>query len=289
MLAIILSALTVLAVGGSLFLLGRHAGWGWFDRRFHTDVEYVRSASERMFQGITLARSRIVVMGVPALCAGLGVLLTWPAPWGVQIAAGCLFAALGWWGLRQCMDILFARYVRRFESQLVDALIMASNALRVGLSLPQALDIVAKEMPAPVGQEFALTLNEHRMGKNLDDALSDMADRIPSLDLAMVVNAIVILRETGGNLAETFETVVYTFSEREKVKDKISTLTAQGRVQGVILMAMPFVLGYLLNWVNPEYMQPLFTTALGWILLAFMLLMLLAGGLLIRKIVSIEV
>lgn len=289
MIAIVLSALTVLAVGGSLFLLGRHAGWGWFDRRFHTDVEYVRSTSERMFQEMTLAKSRFVVMGVPALCAGLGVLLTWPASWGVQVVAGLVFGALGWWGLRKCMDSLFHRYVRRFEAQLVDALIMASNALRVGLSLPQALDIVAKEMPAPVGQEFALTLNEHRMGKNLDDALSDMADRIPSLDLAMVVNAILILRETGGNLSETFETIVYTFSEREKVKDKISTLTAQGRVQGVILMAMPFVLGYLLHWVNPEYMAPLFTTVLGWILLAFMLLMLLAGGLLIRKIVSIDV
>lgn len=289
MLAIIISILTIVVVGAALFMIGRHAGWGWFTRRYHADVEYVRSMSERMYWSLSLAQSRWLVIGAPALGAGAGVLVTWPASWAVQAVAGCIFAAAGWWALRKGMDMLFARYLRAFEAQLVDALIMASNALRVGLSLPQALDIVAKEMPAPVSHEFALTLNEHRMGKNLDDALSAMADRLPSLDLAMVVNAVLILRETGGNLSETFETIVYTFTEREKVKDKISSLTAQGRVQGIILMAMPFVLGYLLNWVNPEYMQPLFTTVLGWILLAFMLLMLLAGGLLIRKIVSIDV
>lgn len=289
MTAVIFSALSVAATGACLFLLARHSGWGWFGRRYHADVEYVRTVSERMFQEISLVRCRLTVLGVPALCAGLGVLLTWPASWAVQAVAAAVGFALGWRGLRKGVDMLYARYVRRFEAQLVDALIMASNALRVGLSLPQALDIVAKEMPPPISQEFALTLAEHRMGKSLDDALGHMADRVPSLDLTMVVNAVLILRETGGNLSETFETIVHTFTEREKVKDKISTLTAQGRVQGVILMAMPFVLGYLLNLVNPEYMQPLFTTVLGWILLTFMVLMLLAGGLLIRKIVTIDV
>lgn len=289
MTAIVFSALAVLAVGGCLFFLSRHAGWGWFGRRFHADVEHVRTISERMFKTVSLVQCRLAVVGAPALCAGLAVLLAWSASWTTQLAAALVAIAFGWWGLRKFLDIIYARYVRRFETQLVDALIMASNALRVGLSLPQALDIVVKEMPEPVSQEFALTLKEHRMGKSLDDALSSMADRIPSLDLIMVVNAVLILRETGGNLSETFETIVYTFTEREKVKDKISTLTAQGRVQGIILMAMPFVLGYLLNLVNPDYMQPLFTTGLGWILLTFMLLMLLAGGLLIRKIVTIDV
>jgi len=127
------------------------------------------------------------------------------------------------------------------------------------------------------------------MGKTLDDALSAMGDRLPSLDLAIVVNAVLILRETGGNLSETFDTIVYTITEREKVKDKIRTLTAQGKAQGVILISMPFVMAYLMNLVNPEYMEPLFTTLLGWLLLLFMCLMLLAGGLLIRKIITIDV
>ncbi|NCC23696.1 MAG: type II secretion protein F [Deltaproteobacteria bacterium] len=289
MTAVLFAILAALTMGTGLFMLARHSGWNWFSRRYHADVEYVRTTLERMFKEAPLPRCRMMVAAVPALGAGLGVLLTWAASWPVQIVFALLLASFFWWGLHRFMDLLYAKYLHRFEEQLVDALIMASNALRVGLSLPQALEIIAKELPPPVSQEFALALKEHRMGKTLDDALSTMADRIPSLDLTMVVNAVLILRETGGNLAETFDTIVYTFVEREKVKDKIRTLTAQGRVQGIILMAMPFVLGYALNWANPDYMRPLYSTPFGWILITFMILMLTVGGLMINKIVNIDV
>ncbi len=166
---------------------------------------------------------------------------------------------------------------------------MAASALRSGLSLPQALDLVTREMPAPIGQEFALALKEQRVGKTLEEALDAMADRLPSLDLALVVNAVLVLRETGGNLSETFDTIVHTISERDKVRGKIKTLTAQGVAQGIILTGMPFVLAWVLHLLNPDYMRPLFTTLAGWVLLFFMGLMLLVGGLMIRKIVSIDV
>ena len=289
MIAYLFAILAIVVMGGCLFWLAKHSGWDWFTRRYHADVEYLHTTFERMFKDVSILKCRIMIIAGPSLVGIFMVWLTWQAPWIANLLLGLAGVGVAWWLLRKAVDSMYSRYVRRFDEQLVDALVMASNALRVGLSLPQALEIVTKEMPAPISQEFSLVLKEHRMGKTLDEALNSMADRIPSLDLTMVVNAVLILRETGGNLSETFDTIVYTITEREKVKDKIRTLTAQGRVQGIILICMPFVMAYLLNWANPDYMRPMFTTLLGWLLLLFMTLMLLAGGLMIRKIVTIDV
>lgn len=253
------------------------------------DAMVLHEQFERMFMNISIRRCRQLALGIPALAALCGLLLSWQLHWLANLCIAALFAQLGRLSLRYFNRFLYHRYVEKFDDQLTDALTMASNAIRVGLSLPQALEIIEKEMPSPVNQEFQLVLKEHRMGKNLDDALDRMAARLPSTDLSLVINSIVILRETGGSLSETFDTVVNTIMEREKVKGKVRTLTAQGRVQGLILTGMPFVLMYVLHVINPEYIAPLFTTLLGWMFLLFMGLLLLGGGLLIRKIITIDV
>lgn len=278
-----------LVMGASMYCMAQYSGWEWFSRRFQADADYLHLSFEKMFKDVSIAKCRLIVLAMPSAGIAFATWITWGIQWYGTLALALAAGGICWWLLRKGMDYLYVRYVRRFDEQLVDALVMASNALRVGMSLPQALDIVTKEMPQPISQEFGLTLKEHRMGKTLDDALSAMSDRIPSLDLTLVVNAVLILRETGGNLSETFDTIVYTITEREKVKDKIRTLTAQGKAQGVILISMPFVMAYLMNMVNPEYMEPMFTTLLGWLLMLFMCLMLLAGGLMIRKIITIDV
>jgi tight adherence protein B len=254
-----------------------------------TDAMALHEQFESMFMNIPLQRCRQLALGIPLVLASFGLLLSWQVHWLANVCIAALFGQLGRLSLRYFNRFLYHRYVEKFDDQLTDALTMASNAIRVGLSLPQALEIIEKEMPSPVSQEFQLVLKEHRMGKNLDDALDRMASRLPSTDLSLVINSIVILRETGGSLSETFDTVVNTIMEREKVKGKIRTLTAQGRVQGLILTGMPFVLMYVLHVINPEYIAPLFTTLLGWMFLLFMGLLLFGGGLLIHKIITIDV
>lgn len=289
MTSIFFGLLAGIIMAAAVFWVSQYSGWDWFARKYLADTDYIYSVFEKMFWEVSMTRCRLIVLGTPALGISLVTWLTWGIEWYGTLILALAVGALFWLLLRKGVDYVYQRYVRRFDDQLVDALVMASNALRVGMSLPQALDIVTKEMPQPISQEFNLTLKEHRMGKTLDDALSAMADRIPSLDLTLVVNAVLILRETGGNLSETFDTIVYTITEREKVKGKIRTLTAQGKAQGVILVSMPFVMAYILNVVNPDYMEPLFTTLLGWLLLLFMCLMLLTGALIIRKIITINV
>ncbi len=253
------------------------------------EADYLERTLGLMFRPLALSRCRLVVFAA----TGLGALVGGQLAMGLSLLPQVLVAFFFAWLFsrlpRQVVRSLHRRYLERFDDQLADALTMAASALRSGLSLPQALDLVTREMPAPIGQEFALALKEQRVGKTLEEALDAMADRLPSLDLALVVNAVLVLRETGGNLSETFDTIVHTISERDKVRGKIKTLTAQGVAQGIILTGMPFVLAWLLHLLKADYMRPLFTTLAGWVLLFFMGLMLLVGGLMIRKIVSIDV
>ena len=287
-LAIIFSAV----VGLGTYVLGRLYGArvaDWFQRRTQAQTEAVKEYFDRTFKEVSLTRCRLIVLGCAVLGATVGYVFTPDLGLKAKIGFSLVFAIVGWRVPKALAGFLYKRWVRRFDDQLVDALTLVANALRSGLSLVQALDLVSKEMPAPISLEMGLTLNEHKMGTRLDDSLERMAERLPSPDLGIVVDAVLILRETGGNLSEVFDTIVYTISERKKVEGKIRSLTAMGVTQGVILIAMPFVLGYALHILNPDYMRPLFSTLLGWIMILFMCLMLFAGGMMIRKIVKIEV
>ena len=288
LMALVLALVLALAV----YLLGRRYGdrlWAGLWRRGQEDAERIHATLAAMFREVPLGRCRLMVRGASLLALALVVFLTWGLPWPAVAGFGLLAAWLAGKLPRRVVDHLHRRYVARFEDQLTDALTMTASALRSGLSLPQGLDLVAREMPAPMSQEMGLVLNQQKMGMSLDQSLEELGQRIASDDLTLVVNAVLILRETGGNLSETFDTIVYTISERDKVRGKIRTLTAQGVAQGMILTVMPFALAWVLYLINPDYLRPMFTSVLGWIMLGFMTLLLAAGGMMIRKIVTIDV
>ncbi|MFN7974834.1 MAG: type II secretion system F family protein [Acidobacteriota bacterium] len=219
---------------------------------------------------------------------------------GVAVAAIAGFALFGVLGglasaviglLVPRLAIRVARDMRMdmFDVQLIDVVTMIKNSLKSGLGLQQAFEMVANEFTAPASQEMALVLKEIRMGLDIDEALENLVKRVPNRELEMVVTSIVTLRKTGGNMVETFELIVYTIKERKKVEGKIKALTAQGKTQTRILLAMPFVMAGILTFMNPEFMSPLFNTILGWVFLTIIGMMMTTGYFVIRKLTTIEI
>jgi tight adherence protein B len=202
---------------------------------------------------------------------------------------GTIVAIAGWKAPRPIVDYLYRRRVRKFTQQMIDGLGLMSNGMKSGLSVVQALGLVVQEMPNPIQQEFALILNENKLGVPLEEAFVNLSKRIQSDDVEMFVTSINILKETGGNLAETFDTIVLTIRERIKIENKIAALTSQGFYQGVFVMAIPPILGFVFYQTDPEFMRPLFVTAIGWVILLGVFALQAMGFFLIMKIIKIDV
>ena len=176
-----------------------------------------------------------------------------------------------------------------FVTQMVDGLTIMANGVKAGLSVPQSMERVVDSLPQPISQEFALVLSQIRLGRSVEEALLDLAERIPKPDVQMFVTSINILKETGGNMAETFSTIVTVIRERQKVERKIEAMTAQGIMQGMIVSMVPILIILILWFVDPGYIGPMFSTTLGIFLLMIMFGLVVAGGLTVRKIVTIRV
>ncbi len=177
---------------------------------------------------------------------------------------------------------------KAFEAQLSDTLIMICNGLRSGFSFQQAMENVANDMPPPIGIEFGRVCNEIRYGATMEDALNNMVERVKSADFMLVVSAVLIQRTTGGNLSEILSTISDTIRDRIKIKGEINSITAQGRMSGMIIGALPICIAAILMVVNPEYMSTFFTTSAGNIMLAVSIVMEVLGFFAIRKVVTIE-
>ena len=173
--------------------------------------------------------------------------------------------------------------------QLPEALHIISNSLRAGYSFPQAMSVVSKEMAAPIGEELARVIWENRMGKPLEEALHNLGERVESDDLNLVITALQIQNQIGGNLAEILNNISHTLRERIRIKNEIKTLTAQGRLSALIIILLPLAVACFLMIMNPEYMLVLVHETLGLVLLGAAVLLQLVGILIIRKIVAIEV
>jgi tight adherence protein B len=181
---------------------------------------------------------------------------------------------------------------KRFDalnSQLVAAIDMMANALRSGFNLPQAIQLIQKEMGPPISQEFAMLTKEMAVGVLLEDALDHMNKRVGSEEFAIMVTATSIARETGGNLAEVYQRISKTIRDRKEMLGKIKALTAEGKLQGIFIGLLPFILGGLLTVIDPEMMRPLYTTTLGYILIGIVIVMELMGAYFINKIITIDV
>lgn len=181
------------------------------------------------------------------------------------------------------------RRLKRGSDQLVEALGTMANAMRAGFSFLQAMQLIGREVPDPLGPEFERTLQEIRLGISLEEAFYNLLRRLPDPDLELAVNALLIQRSTGGNLAVLLETMQETIRGRVRVKEELRTLTAQGRMTTWIISLLPVVLALYLYVVNPEYFAPMLEHPLGWFMFAVGIITGVTGWWIIRKIVQIEV
>jgi tight adherence protein B len=177
----------------------------------------------------------------------------------------------------------------KFEQELPETLDLMVSALRAGHSLVSAINLAASESPDPIGQEFRITFDEQNYGLELKTAMNNHATRVPLQDLKIVITAILIQKESGGNLAEVFDKTAYVIRERFRLKRQVRVHTAQGRLTGWILSLLPVVLGLGLYLINPESMSLLWTRPIGVKLLYLSGTMTITGALIIRKIVNMDV
>ena len=176
-----------------------------------------------------------------------------------------------------------------FNKQLPDTITLLSNSLRAGSSFLQSIELVSREGAAPMSEEMGRVVREVNLGLGMEEALHNLVRRIKSDDLDLMVTAIGIQQQVGGNLAEILDTIAFTIRERVRIKGEINTLTAQGRVSGYLVAFLPIGLGVALNAINPEFMAPLFTQTVGRILMGVGAVMMTIGFLAIRKITDIKV
>lgn len=186
-------------------------------------------------------------------------------------------------------NFLRKRRHKNIQSQLTDGIDLIRNAVRSGLGLQQAFSIASEEISKPLSEEFRAILDEVRLGVNFDDAISNFKKRIPLEDVQIFAESILILRSTGGNLAETFSSISKTIRERQKIKGKIDLMTVEGMTQACLLLTLPFFLAAGLYFVSPWYIKPLFEEPTGLALITAALTFQATGALWIRKIVRIKV
>jgi tight adherence protein B len=190
---------------------------------------------------------------------------------------------------RIVVNVLKGQRLRKFNDQLGDTINLLVNSLRSGYSMPQAMDTVAGDMPAPISEEFRRVGIEISLGVSLEQALDNMLRRVNSPDLDLMITAINVQHEVGGNLAEILEIISHTIRERVRIQGEIKTLTAQGEITGYVISGLPFALTGILFLMNREYMMRMFTTPCGWIMSSVAITIIILGFVVMRKVVQIEV
>ncbi|MDO5287559.1 MAG: type II secretion system F family protein [Actinomycetia bacterium] len=224
----------------------------------------------------------VVVVAAAALAAGaLGVVLANPA-------VGLVAAALVVVGFRVALSIMISRQKKAFAGQLDSTLQMMASSLRAGYSLLQAVQAMGNEADSPTKEEFARVINETRIGRPLNDSLTEVATRMDSEDFTWVAQAIAINREVGGNLADVLDGVAKTIRDRSQLQRQVAALASEGKLSAIILMALPFGITIFLSFANPGYLNQLFTTPIGWGITGAAVVMLIIGGIWLRATVKIK-
>jgi tight adherence protein B len=268
-------------------------------RRRRRVATYVDSGNARSFT-ITLARDlaradlKITVgefMVLTVVLASLGGLIGFALPVAGRILLGAVLGAAGLFGPRFYVTRRRNARQQAFNNQLSDVITLMSGALRSGYSLLQSMELVAREGPSPVSMEFDRVVREVGLGLSPEEALANLVDRMQSEDLELLVTAINVQREVGGNLVEVMDTISTTIRERVKLVGEVKVLTAQQAYSGYIIALLPVVLAVLLGVINPSYMLGVFQTThwCGWTMVGCSGIMIFAGFMLIRRIVDIKV
>jgi tight adherence protein B len=233
--------------------------------------------------GVTMALPDVVLLvGTATVVLGaLGFLLG-----GVLLAL--LLAALAPLGTKVLLGFRRGRRQAAFADQLDDSLQLMASSLRAGHSLLRAVDAVSTEAASPTAEEFARIVNETRVGRDLGDALDEVAERMASDDFRWVAQAIGIHREVGGNLAEVLDTVGHTIRERNAIRRQVKALSAEGKLSAVVLMSLPFGIVGFLSVTNPAYLAAFTESLIGWCMTAAVVVLLVIGGLWLKKTVAIR-
>ena len=200
-----------------------------------------------------------------------------------------LFGLAGFVAPMAVLNFLGRRRQKQFDAQLPDMLSLLAGSLRAGYSLVQGVDAVSKEVDGPMGRELRRIMTEAQLGRELEDAFEAAAARVQSKDFEWAIMAIRIQREVGGNLSELLMTVADTMVERERLRRDVATLTAEGKMSAIILGVMPIGLGGFMYMSNPDYMSPLFSPGLGYMLLGLAVVMMGVGFAWMKKCITIEI
>lgn len=229
--------------------------------------------------------SRLFVLNLAAML--LSAVLAWALTRSLLLAL--LAAVVVAFMPRVALRYLHRRRLDKMEQQLPDALMMLAGGMKAGVSMTQAIQQLVLEAQPPVSQEFDLMLREQRLGVPLDEALDNLHGRVPLQSVTLTVSAMRIAGETGGQLAETLERAAQTLRSKLAMEGKIRALTSQGKLQAIVVGALPVFLILVLNEMEPEAMHLMFTTQAGWATLVVIALLEFFGVLIIRKIVDIDV
>lgn len=203
----------------------------------------------------------------------------------LALAGALLLGAIPYWVVQHKKAVR----VRRFEQNFPDALGLFVNALRAGYAFSGAMSMVAEEAPAGVGKEFAIAFEEHELGLETKDCLLNMVERVDSLDLKLFVTAIIVQRETGGNLAEVLDKIGHVIRERFRILGEVRAYSAQGRFSGMVLGLLPVIMALVFSVIVPEYMVTLIRDPIGKVLIAVAVILQILGFIAIRRIVAIKV
>ncbi len=264
--------------------------FSWIDDQTFGTRDYILKKFEIMFIEVEPNKITIALLlmsfgsGILVFCI-LALLGNLP----LATFLGIVFLIAGWKAPKPIVDYFENKRKKLYATQMVDALNLLGNGLRAGLTMPQAIGMVVDEMPAPVSQEFNLVLQQAKIGVPLDEALDNLKKRVYTEDNEMFVTSVNILRETGGNLAETFDTIVLVIRERVRLQLKIETYIASGKVQAYIIGAMPFAMIVMFGTGDPEYFPLLFGTIPGILCLIVICGMVGLGMWVIMKIIDIKV
>ena len=261
----------------------------WIENQTFGTRAYIQEKFDLIFFEAKDEHITYVLLGL-SIGSGLFVLTIFglAGKWGMGVMLAFFFSFIGFKIPKPFVDMLVENKTKAYSEQMVDALTLLSNGIRAGLSMPLAIGMVVDEMPAPISQEYNLMLQQNRMGVPLEECFDNLVKRVPTEDNDMFVSGVNILRETGGNLAETFDTIVIVIRERIRVQQKVDQYTAQGKFQGFTIAAMPFAIGGIFYLSDPNSMTPLFTTIIGNVFLVLALGLDAIGLFIILKIVKIK-
>lgn len=282
MLKFLIFILTFGSIGiivNEFFPLGALLAGRWQDKR----VDKAAVKLDNMFMDVQRKRLAIFYVVTPVALGALGYFLF------KNNIAVLAFAGVGLIIPSIYLKILEAKRNKQFEAQLIDGLMILSSSLKAGLSLLQSIEALVEEMPAPMSQEFGLVVRENRMGVPFEESLLNLKRRVNSEDLDLIITAILVARETGGELTHTLTQLLFTIREKNKLLGRVKALCIQAKLQGIIMAALPFAFGSIVYRLNPHFFDIFQTDKTGQMLLYGSVIWWVVGLFLIKKFSKIEI